>query len=74
MRPDGNLQVAQSVTHSGGRSNLEVVGSDPTWVKISFVLWDHSKIFFNRVVTQGDLVYRQYCLAYYRHAKIPVGF
>ena len=40
-----------------GRSNPEVVGS----TRISLVCWD-SQISFNRVIIQGDLMYRQYCL------------
>ena len=36
-------------------------GGNPTGAKFSLVSGD-SQISFTRVVTQGDLVYRQYCL------------
>ena len=46
---------------STGRFHLELVGSNPTGAKFSLVRGD-SQISFKRVATQGDLVYRQYCL------------
>ena len=44
-----------------GRSNLEVVGSNPTGAKFSLAPGD-SHISFKRVATQGDLAFRHYCL------------
>ena len=52
--------VAQSVG-SIGRSNPEVVGSNPTEVKFSLTRGD-SQIAFKGVIPRGDLVYRQYRL------------
>ena len=41
--------------------NPEVVGSNPTEVKFSLTRVDYP-ISFKGVITQGDWVYRQYCL------------
>ena len=47
--------------NSVGRSNPEVVGSNPTEVKFSLTHGD-SQISFKGLITKGNLVYRQYCL------------
>ena len=44
-----------------GRSNPEVVGSNPTEVQFSLTRGD-SQISFKGVIPKGDLVYQQYCL------------
>ena len=43
------------------RSNPEVVGSNPIEVEFSLARGD-SQISFKGVTTQGNLMYRQYCL------------
>ena len=59
MRPV--REPSSSVGRAWVRSNLEVVGSNPTKVKFSLAHRD-SQISFKGVITQGDFVCQQYCL------------
>ena len=55
------LAAMKKAIKSTGRSSPEVVDSNPTGAKFFLVRGD-SQISFKGVTTQGDLVYRQYCL------------